>query len=475
MSVITRFPPSPTGMMHIGNARTALFNWLYARHCNGKFVIRIEDTDRARHSEEAVQVIMDALKWLELDFDNTPQSQYENRQRHIDIANQLLAAGKAYKCYCTPEELTKMREEAKKEGRPVAYNNKWRDMQPDLDMPNSAPLPDPVIRIKSPLKGDGIVDDQVQGEVKIANDHIDDFILLRSDNSPTYMLAVVVDDYDMGITHVIRGDDHLNNSFRQNVIYDAMGWEKPVYAHLPLIHGPDGSKFSKRHGAVGVAEFIELGYLPEAMRNYLIRLGWSHGDEELMDMKRAIEIFDFDGMQKSPANFDYQKLESLNSHYIKEADNERLVDLVTPFLLKHHTIELNSESRNRLLLGMDGLKDRSKTLVELAFESLFYVSEIKEYNEKAEKHLTSDSLSVLNALHQNLGALEKFTHTEIDTACRDYADTNLNGKLGKVMMPLRAALTGTDKSPSLFEAAEILGQDTVITRLSNAINYIKNK
>ncbi len=471
MSVITRFPPSPTGMMHIGNARTALFNWLYARHSNGKFVIRIEDTDRARHSEEAVEVIMDALKWLELDFDNTPQSQFANKQRHIDVANQLLADGKAYKCYCSPDELTVMREEAKKEGRPVAYNNKWRDKSDD-DVPAETPY---VIRIASPLDGDGIVHDKVQGEVKIANDHIDDFILLRSDGTPTYMLAVVVDDHDMGITHVIRGDDHLNNTFRQNVIYDALGWNQPTYAHLPLIHGPDGSKFSKRHGAVGVAEFIELGYLPEAMRNYLLRLGWSHGDEELMDMTRAIEVFDFDGMQKSPANFDYQKLESLNAHYMKEAQNERLVDLVTPFLSALHAVELTAESRSRLLSGMDGLKDRSKTLVELAFESLFYVTDITEYNEKADKQLTSDSLSVLEALHTNLSALKSFDHDTIEAACRDFANMQMDGKLGKVMMPLRAALTGTDKSPALFEAAEILGQDTVKTRLNNAINYIKNK
>lgn len=471
MSIITRFPPSPTGMMHIGNARTALFNWLYARHCNGKFVIRIEDTDRARHSEEAVEVIMEALEWLELDFDNTPQSQFSNKQRHVDIAHQLLADGKAYKCYCTPDELAVMREDAKKEGRPVAYNNKWRD-KPKDEAPAQTPY---VIRIASPIDGDGIVRDKVQGEVKIANDHIDDFILLRSDGTPTYMLAVVVDDHDMGITHVIRGDDHLNNTFRQNVIYNALEWNQPTYAHLPLIHGPDGSKFSKRHGAVGVAEFIELGYLPEAMRNYLLRLGWSHGDEELMDMKRAIEVFDFDGMQKSPANFDYQKLESLNAHYMKEANNKRLVELVAPFLSKLHGIKLTKENHTRLLLGMNGLKDRSKTLVELAFESLFYVAEITEYNEKADKQLNLDSLPVLEALYKNLGELDDFNHEKIELTCRDYANTQLDGKLGKVMMPLRAALTGTDKSPSLFEAAEILGQNTVKTRLNNALNYIKNK
>jgi len=470
MTVITRFPPSPTGMMHIGNARTALFNWLYARHCKGKFVIRIEDTDRARHSEEAVRVIMDALEWLELDFDNTPESQFANKQRHIDVANELLAAGKAYKCYCTPEELTTMREEAKASGRPIAYDNRWRDKSDD-DAPADTPF---VVRIKSPLDGDGIVNDKVQGEVKIANDHIDDFILLRADGTPTYMLAVVVDDHDMDITHVMRGDDHLNNTFRQNVIYDQMGWEKPTYAHLPLIHGPDGSKFSKRHGAVGVAEFKSLGYLPEAMRNYLLRLGWSHGDEEIMDTKRAIEIFDFDGMQKSPANFDYQKLESLNAHYMKEADNDRLVNLVTPFLKEQHDIDLTDENKATMLNGMDGLKDRSKTLVELASESLFYVSDVTEYNEKAQKQLTSDSLPVISGLKETLSTITDFNHDEIEKACRDYANDKMDGKLGKVMMPLRAALTGTDKSPSLFEAAEVLGKETVTTRLQSAINYIEN-
>ncbi|MEM7618482.1 MAG: glutamate--tRNA ligase [Pseudomonadota bacterium] len=471
MSVITRFPPSPTGMMHIGNARTALFNWLYARHSDGKFVIRIEDTDRARHSEEAVQVIMDSLEWLELNFDNTPESQFANRQRHIDVANELLAAGKAYKCYCTPEELTEMREESKKVGRPVAYDNRWRDKSEE-DAPADAPF---VIRIKSPLGGHAVVNDKVQGEVQIANDHIDDFVLLRADGTPTYMLAVVVDDHDMGITHVMRGDDHLNNTFRQNVIYDQMGWDKPTYAHLPLIHGPDGSKFSKRHGAVGVGEFKELGYLPEAMRNYLLRLGWSHGDEEIMDMKRAIEIFDFDGMQKSPANFDYQKLESLNAHYMKESDNARLVELVAPFLSKEHGVELNADTKAVLLQGMDGLKDRSKTLVELATEGLFYVQDIADYNEKAQKQLTTDSLPVIVGLKDALSNIASFRHEEIEKTCRDYANDKMDGKLGKVMMPLRAALTGTDKSPSLFEAAEVLGQETVTTRLQNAINYIESK
>lgn len=469
MSVITRFPPSPTGMMHIGNARTALFNWLYARSYNGKFLVRIEDTDRARYSDEAVQVILQGVAWLGLDFDNTPESQYANRQRHIDIANELLAKGKAYKCYCSPEELADMREEAKKAGRPTAYNRKWRD-KTDEDAPKGQEY---VIRIKAPLDGKAELNDKVQGHVTIDNDHIDDFILLRSDGTPTYMLAVVVDDYDMDITHVMRGDDHLNNTFRQNVIYDCMDWKQPTYAHLPLIHGPDGSKFSKRHGAVGVGEFQQLGYLPEAMCNYLLRLGWAHGDEEIMSVERAMEIFDFDGMHKSAARFDYDKLESLNAHYMKEANNGRLVDLVTPFYQTLYQINLNDEQKALLTKAMDGLKDRSKTLVELAQEGLFYVSDRVQFTEKGEKHLNADTSLHLKEMVTLIQNIDDYTAENIEQSLRDFANENAEGKLGKIMMPFRAALTGTDKSPSLFEAAEYLGQNTVLTRLQNAITHIE--
>ncbi len=465
MTVVTRFPPSPTGFMHIGNARTALFNFLYARHKNGKFLIRIEDTDRERHSDEAVQVILEGLEWLGLDFDNTPESQYANKQRHIDVANELLAVGKAYKCYCTPEELAEMRETAKAEGRPTAYDRRWRDKEGPDDQPF-------VIRVKAPLEGTMTIHDEVQGEVKVDYENLDDLILLRSDGTPTYMLAVVVDDHDMNVTHVIRGDDHLNNTFRQNVIYDALGWDKPSYAHLPLIHGPDGSKFSKRHGAVGVGEFKEMGYLPEAMNNYLLRLGWAHGDEEIMSMERAIELFDFDGMNKSAARFDYAKLESLNAHYMKEADNDRLIDLVIPLLKQLHALDVSGSARTRLQAGMDGLKDRSKTLIELAQESRFYVSNEITYDPKGDKHLNTDSFPILNQLKGDLESLNDFTTAQIEATCRDVSDTIAGGKLGKVMMPLRAALTGTDKSPSLFEAAEILGQNEVLARLQSAIDHI---
>lgn len=466
MTVVTRFPPSPTGMMHIGNARTALFNWLYARHHNGKFLIRIEDTDRERHSEEAVQVILNGLKWLGLDFDNTPESQFANKQRHIDVAHEMLAKGNAYKCYCTPEELAEMREAAKKTGLP-AYDRRWRD---------SAATPpegvDPVIRIKAPLDGFTIVKDEVQGEVKVENKQLDDMIILRSDGTPTYMLAVVVDDHDMGVTHVIRGDDHLNNTFRQNIIYDLMGWDKPAYAHLPLIHGPDGAKFSKRHGAVGVDEFRKLGYLPEALKNYMLKLGWAHGDDEIISMEQAVKIFDFDGMNKAAAKFDYAKLENLNAHYMKAADNKRLINLLPPFLTEHHNIVISDVGMARLKTGMDGLKDRSKTLVELAQESKFYLVEKIDYDDKAQKHLTPEALSILTAMLTAFSTIE-FKHDIIDATCRDLADKYAEGKLGKVMMPLRAALTGTDKSPSLFEAAEVLGQAEVISRINAAIQYIE--
>jgi glutamyl-tRNA synthetase len=458
-------------MMHIGNARTALFNWLYARANGGKFLIRIEDTDRERYSDEAVQVIIESLAWLELDYDNQPESQFANKARHIEVAHKLLEKGQAYKCYCTAEELEVMREEAKKAGRPTAYDRRWRDRDPS-EAPDGAPY---VIRIKAPLDGKSVVRDEVQGEITIENDHIDDFVLLRSDGTPTYMLAVVVDDHDMNVSHVMRGDDHMNNTFRQNVIYDSMGWDKPVYAHLPLIHGPDGSKFSKRHGAVGVGEFQQLGYLPEAMRNYLLRLGWAHGDEEIMDMARAQEIFGFDGMHKSPARFDYQKLESLNTHYMKEADDERLVALTLPFLHSLFGLEPDDEGKARLKAGMAGLKDRAKTLIDVAQEGRFYVSGEFDYNEKADKFLTAETLPVLRGLKDAFAALDNFSHEEIEGACRKLADEAADGKLGKIMMPLRAALTGTDKSPSLFEAAEILGQDITTARLDRAIKYSESR
>jgi glutamyl-tRNA synthetase len=352
MTVITRFPPSPTGFMHIGNARTALYNWLFARHTNGKFLLRIEDTDRERHSEEAVQAIFKGLNWLDLNYDNEPVSQFEQKERHIAVAHKLLEEGKAYNCYCSKEELQEMREKAIKEGKSQFYDRRWRDKSPE-EAPSDI---QPVVRIKAPIEnGESIIDDLVQGQVTIHNENLDDFIILRSDGTPTYMLSVVCDDHEMGITHVIRGDDHLNNTFRQKIIYEAMGWSLPTFAHLPMILGQDGSKLSKRHGAVSLEDFQERGYLPEAVANYLLRLGWSHGDDEIISREDAINWFTLDNVNKSAAKFDYDKLENLNSHYIKLADNNTLISLLVPIINSLYGCEINHE---RLSLAMDELKDK---------------------------------------------------------------------------------------------------------------------
>ncbi len=471
MTVVTRFPPSPTGFMHIGNARTALFNWLFARANGGKFLLRIEDTDRARHSEEAVQAILDGLDWLELDWDNnngTIYSQYENRQSHIDVANELLAAGKAYKCFCTQEELEAMRESARAEGRFAVYDRRWRDRDPS-DMPEGAPY---VIRIKSPLEGNVTVDDRVQGPITLDGANLDDFILLRSDGSPTYMLSVVVDDHDMNVTHVIRGDDHINNCFRQNVIYDAMGWDRPVYAHLPLIHGPDGAKFSKRHGAQSVAEYRDMGFLPEAMRNYLLRLGWSHGDDEIIPTEKAIEWFNLENIGKSAARFDFGKLESLNAHYIRQADNARLLGLVQQSYEKQGSA-LNDTEQKRISSGLNDLKDRVKTLNELADEALFYLDKQPEvYDDKAQKTLQDGSYDLLKVLRDYIDELEDYDHETLENTFRNLAQTHGSGKLGKVIMPFRAALTGKTTSPPIFMAAEILGKTEVLRRVDAALAWI---
>ncbi len=465
MTVVTRFPPSPTGFMHIGNARTALFNWLYARHTGGKFLVRIEDTDRERYSEEAAQVILNGLKWLELDYDNTPVSQYENRRRHAEIANELVKMGKAYHCYCSPEELEAMREKAKAEGRPTFYDRRWRDSR---ETPPAGVKP--VIRIKAPLTGETVVNDLVQGEVRVKNEQLDDMIILRSDGVPTYMLAVVVDDYDMGVTHVMRGDDHLNNTFRQLAIIEAMGWPRPVYAHFPLIHGPDGAKFSKRHGAQSVEEYRQMGFLPEAMRNYLMRLGWSHGDHEIFSLKQAVEWFDMSHINKAAARFDFAKLENLNAHYIREADNERLLTLVLPFLKEKHGLDADDTGKRRLKAGMDALKHRAKTLLQIADEGAFYLKKAPfPFTDKAAAHLKEAGKPILNAIHDRIAALPDFTGKAIEEACKALATEIAGGKLGKIAMPLRAALTGTDVSPSVFEAAEILGREETLKRLQVAL------
>lgn len=461
MSVVTRFPPSPTGYMHVGTARTLLYNWLYARGCGGKVLFRIEDTDRSRYDPKHVDALISGIKWLEMDYDGEIVSQYDRRDRHIEIAHELLKSDKAYKCYCTPEELDVMREQAKAEGRPTFYDRRWRDS-------TDAPPPgiDPVIRLKAPLQGETTVHDEVQGDVTLKNEQLDDMIILRSDGSPVYMLAVVVDDHDMGVTHVIRGDDHLNNTFRQNLIYDAMGWTKPAYAHIPLILNESGAKMSKRHGAASIEEYRDMGYLPEAMRNYLLRLGWGHGDDEIISDAQAREWFSLDHVVKSPARWDFDKLNHLNAHYMKEADNARLIDLLKNFT----DLPMTDEGARRLHDGMDELKSRANTMVGLAAEARVYLQDAPfAFDDKAQKILDDEGKATLKDLAPVLEGLEPFTAEKIEEACRAFAKDKKDGKLGKVMMPLRAALTGTDKSPSLFHAAAIIGKSEALNRIQGAI------
>ncbi|MDH5723111.1 MAG: glutamate--tRNA ligase [Alphaproteobacteria bacterium] len=465
MSVVTRFPPSPTGFMHIGNARTALFNYLYARRHGGKFLVRIEDTDRKRHSEEAVQAIIEGLDWMGLEHDGEITSQFARQDHHKEIAEELLAKGQAYYCYCSPEELEQMREAAKESGAKTFYDRRWRDKGPE-DAPEGIA---PVVRIKAPLDGVTTIKDHVQGEVSVPNDQLDDFIILRSDGTPTYMLSVVVDDYDMGVTHILRGDDHLNNTFRQKVIIDAMGWDLPEYAHLPMILGQDGSKFSKRHGAQGVHDFRDMGYLPEALCNYLLRLGWSHGDDEIISREQAIEWFDLEHIGKSGAKFDYAKLENLNAHYISEGDINHILEYAAPFYKSRHGIELDDLAIERITKGQDELKSRAKTLIQFADESVFYAkSSPLNFDEKAQS-LIDDGQEVLKLLLEGFSSMSEINSDSVKDLCQSIADSHMDGKLGKVAMPLRAAITGTTVSPSIFEACAILGAQECCTRLNAAL------
>lgn len=467
MTVVTRFPPSPTGFMHVGNARTALLNWLYARHHSGEFVVRIEDTDRKRHSEEAVAAIMDGLQWLGLEHDGEVVSQFSRQDRHAEVAKQMIENGQAYYCYCSPEELEEMRTKAREEGRKTFYDRRWRD----ADASEAPKDVQPVVRIKAPLDGQTTIKDAVQGEVTVANDQLDDFIILRSDGTPTYMLSVVVDDHDMGITQIIRGDDHLNNTFRQKVIFDAMGWDVPEFAHVPLIHGKDGGKFSKRHGAQSVQEYREMGYLPEALVNYLLRLGWSHGDDEIIPRDKAIEWFNLENIGKAASKFDFDKLESLNAHYINEAPVERLIELAKPFYQERHDVELDEQAIQRITKHGDELKSRAKTLIQFADESAFYALSLPlSFDEKAQKTLEDAAeANVLVPLSEALQALDDFTAENIQTCVKSLSKELVNGKMGKVAMPLRAALTGTTVSPSVFVAAEILGKGETCARLASVI------
>ncbi len=464
MTVVTRFAPSPTGYLHIGGARTALFNWLYARHHGGRFRLRIEDTDRERSTEEAKQAIIDGLRWLGLDWDGEIVFQSTRAERHAAVARELLEAGRAYRCYCTPEELAEMRERARREGRSARYDGRWRDRDPS-EAPPGVP---PVIRFKSPLAGETVIEDLVQGSVRVANEEMDDMVLLRADGSPTYMLSVVVDDHDMGITHVIRGDDHLTNAFRQRLLYDAIGWTPPKFAHIPLIHGPDGRKLSKRHGALAVDVYRDRGYLPEAIRNYLLRLGWSHGDDEIISTEQAIEWFDLDGVGRGAARFDFAKLDSLNAHYIRACDNARLVEMVLPRLQAAVGRAIDHEGRARLMRAMDGLKERAKTLSELAEKATFLVRETPlPMTEKAAGLLTPEACGSLEDLAGRLEALPTWEEAALEQCVRAFAEDR-GSKLGQVAQPLRAALTGSTTSPGIFEVMAALGREETLRRIASA-------
>jgi glutamyl-tRNA synthetase len=465
MTVVVRFAPSPTGFLHIGGARTALFNWLFARHHGGTFHLRVEDTDHTRSTPEAVAAIIEGLDWLGLSWDGEIVYQSARAARHADTARQLLAAGRAYRCYCTPAELEAMREKARAEKRSVRYDGTWRDRDP-AEAPRGVP---PVIRLKAPQQGSTTIRDRVQGDVTVANSELDDLIILRADGSPTYNLSVVVDDHDMAITDVIRGDDHLNNAFRQTQIYHALDWPIPEFAHVPLIHGPDGMKLSKRHGALGVDAYPELGYLPEALRNYLLRLGWSHGDDEIISTEQAIAWFELDAVGRAPARFDFAKLDNLNGHYIRVAANERLSDLVAARLENVLGKPLSELLRARLLRAMPELKMRPKTLAELAANSLFLVKPRPiGADERAAKLLTPAGRNLLRALLQRLDRSAWHT-SALEECVREFAVEN-GIKLGSVAQPLRAALTGSTASPGIFEVMEVLGGEETLGRITDALD-----
>jgi glutamyl-tRNA synthetase len=462
MTVTVRFAPSPTGFLHIGGARTALFNWLFARHHGGTFRLRIEDTDRARSTQEAVSAIIDGLDWLGLSWDGEIVHQSARVARHAEIAEQLLAAGRAYHCYCTPAELEAMREKARAEKRSVRYDGTWRDR----DSAEAPPGVPPVIRLKAPHEGSTTIRDRVQGDVAVANAELDDLIILRADGSPTYNLSVVVDDHDMGITHVIRGDEHLNNAFRQTQIYRALDWPVPEFAHVPLIHGPDGAKLSKRHGALGVDAYRELGYLPEALRNYLLRLGWSHGDDEIISTEQAIAWFDIDAVGRAPARFDFAKLDNLNGHYIRLAADDRLAALVGERLEKMSSRALSEADHARLRLAMAELKLRPKTLAELATNARFFVTRRPiPLDDKAANLLTAEARRHLAEL---LPALERtdWRTGSLEQRVREFADEK-RINLRAVAQPLRAVLTGSAASPGIFWVMEVLGREESLGRIAD--------
>ena len=477
MKIVTRFAPSPTGNFHIGSARTALFNWLFAKNTKGNFLIRIEDTDKARSTKGSINKILDGLKWLNLDWDNEIIYQSQNQKRHKEVAEELLAKGLAYKCFCSEEDLNKMREEAKILKKPFRYNRKWREKDPK-DAPKDI---SPVIRIKSPIKGDTKIDDIIQGTIKVSNEEMDDFIIMRSDGTPTYMLSVVVDDYDMNITHIVRGHDHLTNTFRQNVIYDAMKWKKPITAHIPLILGPDGSKMSKRHGAIDVEEYKIKGILPSALINYMLRLGWSHGDDEIISLENAIKWFSLEKIGKSPAKFDNEKLISVNSHYIKELNNDKIIKFLESYYTSKYKIKIDEVSIKRLNLGLNDIKLRSRDLNQLAEMSLFYCSKFPlSISKKAEKYIKKvpteeyiNGFYLKDVFKDLLSALENiekdFKKQRIEEIISKFL-IEKGLKLSDIIQYIRAMITGLDVSPRIYDIMEILGFLEIKKRIENFIN-----
>jgi glutamyl-tRNA synthetase len=458
---VLRFAPSPTGYLHIGGARTALFNWLYARHTGGAFLLRIEDTDRARSTPEAIAAILAGLEWLGLDWDGEPVYQFSRAERHREIAENLLEMGKAYRCYATTEELEDMRARQRAEGKPMRYDGRWRDRDPGAAEHNK-PF---VVRLKALQTGETIVHDVVQGDVTYANDQLDDMVLLRSDGTPTYMLAVVVDDFDMGITHVVRGDDHLNNAARQLQIINAMGWPVPVYGHVPLIHGPDGAKLSKRHGALAVEAYRDMGYLPEAMRNYLLRLGWSHGNDEIIPTAQAVEWFNLENIGRSAARFDMKKLDNINGHYIRLSDDAALAKEVSALIARVDPARtLDAKAMGRLAAAMPGLKERAKTLVELAAAAEFLFTDgPRMLDEQAQKILTPEARGLLGLLLPELESAD-WAGPALEEKARAFADAQ-KLKLGQIAQPIRAALTGKTTSPPIFEMLVVLGREESLIRL----------
>lgn len=464
--VVTRFAPSPTGFLHIGGGRTALFNWAYARHTGGKMLLRIEDTDRERSTAEAIDAIIEGLKWLGLDWAGEPVSQFGRADRHRQVAEELLAQGKAYRCYCTPQDLEEMRARAEAEKRPIRYDGTWRDRDP-----SEAPAGvKPAIRFKAPQEGETVIEDAVQGRVVIPNKDLDDLIILRSDGNPTYNLSVVVDDHDMGVTHIIRGVDHLTNAARQTQIYKAMGWRVPHMSHIPLIHGPDGAKLSKRHGALGVEAYRAMGYLPDAMRNYLARLSWSHGDDEIFSTEQLVEWFDLDAIGKSAARFDFAKLENLNGHYIRHMADDKLLMSFIDFLPHAEggpamKAKIDDAMMAKLLRALPGLKERAKTLVELKNGAQFLFAERPlQMDDKAQQIIKDGGAAVLAGVIPVLTQVTNWQTHDLEEAVKSHAEA-AGLKLGKVAQPLRAALTGTSTSPGIFDVLEVLGRDESLARL----------